>query len=84
MRRKTTAKAELISAQHGVPAQSCLVPAPKQSPGSGPCTLGQAEACWGRQGGVARKESPGDGRRAEQWGGGHFLLFPLPSPTQQE
>lgn len=80
MRRKTTAKAELTSAQHGVPAQSCLVPAPKQSPGSGPCTLGQAEACWGRQGGVARRRK--ESRAME--GGGHFLLFPLPSPTQQE
>lgn len=38
-------KAVLTSAWHGVPAQSCLVPALKQSPGSGPCTLGQAEAC---------------------------------------
>ena len=38
-------KAVLTSARHGVPIQSCLVPALKQSPGSGPCTLGQAEAC---------------------------------------
>lgn len=45
VRRKTTAKAVLTSARHGVPAQSCLVPVLKQSLGSGPCTLGQAEAC---------------------------------------